>query len=182
MIENLERFLEEESGDKKVLILTGTFDPSHSGHVHCVESGLRAHENSLACVLANTWNPFKDLSGLDWNRRWETISITFSEFLDEKFQKKVHLVGDMEIINSRAKFEGLIGRFKGRIIRLMGNDRGDLLESSDKLGVSTIVTDRSEVPISSTLIRAGLEQGDTSQFEHFVSKRVLEAYRNPRKA
>ena len=160
-------------------VIVGRFQPLHLGHVKIVEEGLRYCEKVLILIgssqASNTsHNPF------DYQTRAEMFRLVFGD------RVQVAPLPDIGVGNVGAwghyvlsKAEEAVGHVDCFI---QGKEEKNNLWFVDMPELPILETERSELPISSSLIRKYLSEGNEEGFRGATPKELWDKYEEYRKA
>ncbi|MEK9160260.1 MAG: hypothetical protein AAB383_06055 [Patescibacteria group bacterium] len=157
------------------LLLSGTFDPSHRGHIRALEEGFEAYPQARsAIVLPHSWNPKKaPRHSVEVRSRWFQQSM---EHFAEHLLPRVSIV-DCDGLNGReglGHFDDLLVRNRTKIIRIIGEvGSGRMLDFLQRNSIRHLLVSR--VPChSSSEIKEAIVKGEIDRVRDLVEPSVLE--------
>jgi cytidylyltransferase-like protein len=170
LINDLERHLKSTPGP--IAILTGTFDPSHIGHVAALrDASMECPDIQSAIVLPHNWNGAKN-PVMALGDRIRGAELTFGEFGGD-IDFPVVVSADPSLSCNVEEFEAVTSLFRDRLIRVFGNDEKDWEKILGATGWKVAAGERQE-GLSSTAIKERLSMGAAlSELRGVVHKLVL---------
>lgn len=152
---NLAEYIEAVPGIH--VIMTGTFDPPHRGHVLAVKSAIGLYENiQSAIIVPHNWSATKKQL-MDLRERIEAVGLTFDKFGSD-FGFPVVVSEDSSSSSDVENFEMITVPFRERLIRVAGGDEDQLIAKLKSKGWNVVVGDR-QLGLSSTYIKDLLQNG-----------------------
>ncbi len=161
IIENIAEHIEQTDGIHG--FFTGTFDPSHVGHVRALRDAIDTGKiDASIIVLPHSVNPAKKPIDLATRRRWFAMNVQeFASDLDEF----VVIAG--EEVHSPNQIGSLVERYKKRLLRISGSDKGIEGETQLRPG-------QREPGLSSSIIKQQIAQRNLDALKGKVAVKVLE--------
>ncbi len=156
------------------LLLSGTFDPSHRGHILALEDGFRAYPHAKgAIVLPHSWNPKKaPRHSVAVRSRWFQQSM---EHFAEHLLPKVSIV-DCDGLNGREgleHFDDVLVRNRAKLIRIIGEvGSGRMLDFLERNAIRHLLVSRTS-GLSSTEIKKAIVEGEIDKIRDLVEPQVL---------